>query len=316
MNGHPNATPHQYGFSIVELMVAIVVSMLLIAGTIQIFVNNKQTYRVQEALARLQENGRFAMQLLVKDIRMADFWGCVGSATNVTTRVVSADGGTTVPPINIGNGGINGTNDDGLNGSDSITLQGAYGAGLTIASHNASAASFNLNTINHGLADGDLVLSSDCEKADYWMITNANSGSTDTIVGNTGVSYGNLKNSSKPALEYLKGDIFKIFNYKYSIQAGGSGEPALFRGENGNDTEMVEGVENMQILYGEDTDSDGTANSYSGADSVADMENVVSIRITLTLRTIDDNVSLTAGGTDNRIRRNFTSTVTIRNRVS
>ena len=302
----------QQGLSLIELMIAIVISSLLMAGTIQIFVNNKQTYRVQEALSRLQENGRFAMQFLTRDIRMADFWGCAGSASKVTNRVQSADGGITVPPIDMGTGGVNGTDNTGLNGSDSITLQGAYGSGLSIASHNVNAASFSLNTVNHGLVDGDLVLATDCNKADQFMITNANSGSTVTIVGNTGVAHNNLENSGKPALLYPEGDILKVFNYGYTIKAGASGEPALFRRINSTDQELVEGIENMQIKYGEDTDSDGTANIYRDSGAVANMENVVSIRITLTARTLEDNVSLSGG----RITRAFSSTITIRNRVS
>lgn len=302
----------QQGLSLIELMIAIVISSLLMAGTIQIFVNNKQTYRVQEALSRLQENGRFAMQFLTRDIRMADFWGCAGSASKVTNRVQSADGGITVPPIDMGTGGVNGTDNTGLNGSDSITLQGAYGSGLSIASHNVNAASFSLNTVNHGLVDGDLVLATDCNKADQFMITNANSGSTVTIVGNTGVAHNNLENSGKPALQYPEGDILKVFNYGYTIKAGASGEPALFRRINSTDQELVEGIENMQIKYGEDTDSDGTANIYRDSGAVANMENVVSIRITLTARTLEDNVSLSGG----RITRAFSSTITIRNRVS
>lgn len=306
----------QRGMSLVELMVAIVISLLLVGGTIQIFASNKQTYRVQEAMSRLQENGRFAMEFLKRDIRMADFWGCAGAIANVTNHVVSADGGTTVPPIDLAAGGVNGSNDDGLNGSDTITLQGAYGAGLTIFSHNVNAASFSLNTVDHGLIDGDLVIATNCERADHFMITNANSGSTVTVVGNTGVAHNNLGNANKPGLQYREGDMFKVYRYSYSIQAGENGQPALFRSTNGVDAELVEGVEDMQVLYGVDSDGDGTANTYADADAVADMEEVVAVRISLTLRTLDDNVALTAGGGDNRVRRTITSTITVRNRVS
>lgn len=311
-----NTKNKQQGLSLIEMMVAIVISMLLMAGVVSIFVNNKQTYRVQEAVSRLQENGRFAMMFLTKDIRMADFWGCAGSTSNVTNQVISADNGTTQPPIDIGIGGVSGSDNGGLNGSDTIVLQGAYGSGLSIASHNVNAASFSLNTVDHGFEDGDIVITSDCEKADIWMITNANSGSTVTIVGNTGNVQNNLKNQNKPSLEYPEGNMFKAFNYSYSIQTGASGEPALFRSENGVDSELVEGIEDMQIKYGEDTDSDGTANVYRDAGSVTNMENVVSISVTIIVRTMEDNVALTTADGDKRIRRRFTSTIAVRNRMS
>ena len=47
----------------------------------------------------------------------------------------------------------------------------------------------------------------------------------------------------------------------------------------------------MQILYGEDTDADGTANRYLLVNTVGNMANVVSIRIRLLVRTIDDNLA-------------------------
>ena len=58
----------QNGISIVEIMVSIAISLILLAGVMQIMLTNKQTYRVQEAFARLQENGRFAMDFLAKDM--------------------------------------------------------------------------------------------------------------------------------------------------------------------------------------------------------------------------------------------------------
>ncbi len=296
----------QQGLSLIELMVAIVISSLLMAGTIQLFVNNKQTYRVQEAVSRLQENGRFAMQFLSRDIRMADFWGCVGNIASVTDHL---NPNTDLP--NPSNGGVSGTDNTGLNGSDTIILQGAYGSGVSILSHNKNAASFTLNTVNHGLEDFDIVVSTDCEKADIFEITNANSGSSATAVGNTGATASGPGNATKPGLTYKEGEIYKAYKYSYSVKAGASGQPALFRSTNGTDQELVEGIQNMQIKYGEDTDSDGTANIYRDSGAVTDMENVVSIRITLTVTTLEDNVSISGG----KISRDFSSTITIRNRV-
>ncbi len=61
----------QRGLTLVELMVALALSLLLLAGTIQIFISSKQSYRVQDALSRLQENSRAAVDLLSRDIRAA-----------------------------------------------------------------------------------------------------------------------------------------------------------------------------------------------------------------------------------------------------
>ncbi|WP_455208147.1 PilW family protein, partial [Kaarinaea lacus] len=101
-----------------------------------------------------------------------------------------------------------------------------------------------------------------------------------------------------------------------------AGEPALFRQTLGNAAsmtveEIVEGVEDMQLLYGEDSDNDGTPNRYIDSATVADWNNIVSVRIELQVRSMEDNVAakLTAYG-DRKLRRTFTTSIAIRNRVS
>lgn len=63
----------QRGFSMVEMLVALMLSLILTAGIIQLFIGSKQTYRFHDALSRLQENGRFAIESMAADIRMAGF---------------------------------------------------------------------------------------------------------------------------------------------------------------------------------------------------------------------------------------------------
>ena len=52
------------GLSLIEMMIAIVIGMLLTAGIITLFSNVSGTNKVQDGLARLQENGRFAMRIV------------------------------------------------------------------------------------------------------------------------------------------------------------------------------------------------------------------------------------------------------------
>ena len=86
--------------------------------------------------------------------------------------------------------------------------------------------------------------------------------------------------------------VIELQSVRYSIAAGESGEPALFRAEFGNAVELVEGIEQMQILYGIDTDDDQYPNRYlSSTDVGADFEDVVSIRLMLLVRSSDDEVT-------------------------
>lgn len=85
--GQCNA-PYQQGLTLVELMIALVVSLLLLAGVIQIFLGAHQSYRMDNGLSRVQNNGRYAVHRLQHDLRMAGYQtgGCgIASSRYVST---------------------------------------------------------------------------------------------------------------------------------------------------------------------------------------------------------------------------------------
>jgi type IV pilus assembly protein PilW len=76
-------------------MVAVVVGLLLILGVIQVYLTTKQSYNAQAELARMQESGRFAMDLITRDLRRAGYWG-----GNVDTTTIEGDPGRFDPVAN------------------------------------------------------------------------------------------------------------------------------------------------------------------------------------------------------------------------
>ena len=87
-----NSFKKSQGLSLVELMVAVVVSSVLMLGISEIFTLNKQSYNVQDENARMQESGRYAFNTLMTDIRRAGYFG--GSAN---TSEMTGSLGITVP---------------------------------------------------------------------------------------------------------------------------------------------------------------------------------------------------------------------------
>lgn len=69
------------GFSLVELMVALLIGLIISIGVVQIFGATRATYQLDESLARAQENGRFALEFLHQDIRHAGYAGCKRDTT-------------------------------------------------------------------------------------------------------------------------------------------------------------------------------------------------------------------------------------------
>jgi type IV pilus assembly protein PilW len=68
--------PTVSGVSLVELMVAITIGLILISALTYSFAGTRAAYRTQEAQARKFENGRFALESIVRDLRLASKMGC------------------------------------------------------------------------------------------------------------------------------------------------------------------------------------------------------------------------------------------------
>lgn len=128
--------------------------------------------------------------------------------------------------------------------------------------------------------------------------------------------------------------ILRLSAVTYYIRTNSVGEPALYRqklGASGGDAtttaeELVEGVENMQITYGEDTSSDQAVDVYATANAVSNWTNVLSVRVSLVLVSRrDESITTqpqpytyngaTTTPTDRLIRKIVTSTISLRNRL-
>jgi len=88
-----NSPKKQSGLSLVELMVALLISTILLLGVLELFGSSSKTSRSANALARLQENGRLAMDLIAREARRTGFNGCDG-APDASGTFTSTIGGS------------------------------------------------------------------------------------------------------------------------------------------------------------------------------------------------------------------------------
>ena len=65
---------NQRGFTLVELMVALVIGLIILLGVAKIFSANRLTYSVLEATGRLQENGQYAMSFISQQMRRTGYY--------------------------------------------------------------------------------------------------------------------------------------------------------------------------------------------------------------------------------------------------
>lgn len=296
-------TTNQQGFSIIELMIALVLGLIITGAVTQVFISTNQTYRIQEAQARLQENGWAAIHYLTTDIRLADFWGCMQLRTDINSALDFTPG-KTLDYIN--NPGISGINGAQANSSDAITIRKVSMQNTSLKSDMTDVSS-DLSLSRKLFNSGDTVLITDCTHGDIFAVTGTNGNSVSHQVRHGG----DLQNSSSElSTRYDTGaQLFEVEPVTYSIQPDNAGVPALFRQvANGNAELFIEDVSEMQILYGENTDDTQGANYYATSDKVTDMDRVQSVRITLSLNT---NTGLAAP--NSLLSQTFSTTIQIRN---
>ena len=330
----------QKGMTLVELMIALVLGLIVTSVVIEIFLSSKQMYRVQDARARLQENGRFAVQFLSKNIRNAGYNGCAtrGGSVPITNTLnnsgdylwdfatgiqgVDASGAVWAPAIDA-------SITTPLSGSDVLTIRTMNDPVIRVTAHPGGtppgSAAIQVNTQNQ-LERFDIVMVSDCLTSAIFQITSANPNTSGTITHNTGVG---APGNATQALgkDYTGAEIVKLTTKSFYVRNNADGVPTLYQRISSNaDSELIEGVENMQILYGVDTGTDQSADQYVAANSVTDWARVVSVRVSLLLRTLDDNLTVNGPqtysfngaavtATDSRLRAVFSRTVSLRNRV-
>src|SRR5688572_29801342 len=80
----------QAGMTLIELLVALAIGTFLMIGAVTVFMQGRAAFRVIESLARLQENSRFALDALERDIRMAQYWGLTNRSELIGGRATEA----------------------------------------------------------------------------------------------------------------------------------------------------------------------------------------------------------------------------------
>lgn len=101
----------QHGMTLIEIMVALVISLFLLAGLLQMFIATRQSSRIQENLSRIQENGRFGIEYINRVVRQAGY----------RSRTTILNGEDFKKKFNIDR--IEGTNNDGINNTDKVIVR-------------------------------------------------------------------------------------------------------------------------------------------------------------------------------------------------
>lgn len=313
----------QKGLTLIEIMIAVTISLVLLAGIMQIFLSSKQSYNIQQALSRVQENARLITDIMLRDVTASGYMGCLGATDEVINTL--ADQGST---YNFA-AAIEGV-EGGPGNPDSITIRRvSEGTAIPVAEPMTSqTADIRLDETHmnySSLEQWDVVTVSDCASAAVFMITN--DPDTDGIIqratgveATSGINQG--QSNTTEDLQRIFGSstattakIYRVGSTSYQVLPSESGRTnSLYVSGN----ELVEGIEDLQIQYGmantpANSSTPTIAEQYVDADDVADWNDVMSVRITFIVNSGD--MIIKPGDGDGRLKKTFTTTIRLRNRV-
>ncbi|HEX2667592.1 MAG TPA: PilW family protein [Gammaproteobacteria bacterium] len=166
-----NPVPRQAGFSLVELMVALVLGLILTSGVISVYITSKNTYNVNNGLGAVQEHGRFAFSFMDPHIRMAGYHGCARKQTP------NNNSGTGADPVYDYSTGVYGYEAKGTGIGDSLTLDEATAstvlgdpASWTPALDAGGAGTLYANIKDKIVADSDVFMVRELAGAPYPLV--------------------------------------------------------------------------------------------------------------------------------------------------
>lgn len=251
----------QRGLSLIELMLAVLLGLLLMAGMIQIFVATKVSYMTQAGQAYLHESGRFALEFVGRDVRMAGLLGCssrnigevsnylnplAGEEFNFTLGVrgfefvgtepgLTFDLPQTLTPVAAAGSWSPAIPDSlvglPIQGSDVLLVRSIGSNPVPLVAPFHLGSNVHVQTPND-FEQGDILLVSNCSQAAVFQKTDASGG---TAAGGSSGTPGNQWPISDPTRVIGRGafqqgsEIARIQTVVYYVGLSANGVPALFR---------------------------------------------------------------------------------------
>ncbi|MBL4819565.1 MAG: PilW family protein [Gammaproteobacteria bacterium] len=307
----------QAGFTIIELLVSMGLGLTLIAGAVNVFIQSNRSAQQDEQISIMLDNGRFIMRLVGRELAMAGYWGKYLDVATISEHA----------SVNVGTDCGNGVDDwamdlrgvEILNNVTTATVAANFNC-LPSASIVAGSDILGIKrvadneTADGSIDGGTMYLRTNGAGAQLFM---GGGAGTPPALGGDEVNWAYM-----PTIFYLR---------DYAVTPGDN-LPSLCRAflnsTSPPDMEnqcLVDGVEDLQIEFGVDTDRDFVADYYTGSPTAAEMINSVAARIHILVRSVDSvpnylndktyvlGTKNVAAANDSFYRRVFSTTILLRN---
>ncbi|NNF52107.1 MAG: hypothetical protein HKN59_06685 [Gammaproteobacteria bacterium] len=309
----------QAGISMIELMIAMLIGLVLMLAMVSLFTQNRASFKQNERIARMQEDARFALNEMARDLAMTSFFGEIidtGLAAQDTSLALATDCGPAGTP-------------------GWIYEMSSYLAQVDNATGVTASTQFSCVSGAEVVVGSDLVGIKRTAGSTTLPLTN-----NTVYLKSNGIVGLLLKHpeDSPPAApvpapfdhwEYTP-TIYYVRNF---FQVAGDQIPTLCRkllDTSGaiptvRDDCLAPGIEDMQIEFGLDTDANGSADQYVNSPTAAQLSQVMSVKVYLLARSIEADQHYINDKTfqisnkpafkpnDNFYRRVYSTTVMLRN---
>lgn len=337
-----SAPRRQRGLSIVELMVSILIALIILAGVLQVVLTGKQAFVGGEDMAFIQENARYALDVIGRDVQSAGHFGCAGASPAMAYSINAADPAGALEMLRPGFiEGFSGVGVEAFAGypaamrasdiwtspavtdrmSDAFIVRRAHGAPIGVLTHVGNKITLNgrqrfANVLRSGEEDQSalvVMVAEDCRRVGIFGARFTDGANTvlDTAVGacdngyatkptvnssfictaacdcmGDGQTFQQTYNPGSVAMSYLAHGYFirrdpdnaDAIPSLSRVAINGDGEPVV--------EDIALGVEHMEVLYGEDTDSDRNPDTFRPAQEVSDWADVKALTVNLIFRSL------------------------------
>lgn len=289
--------PHR-GFSLVELMTSTALTLLLLAGVLTMIIGSRVSFSNAQQAGEIEEEGRYALERIVRDVRVAGFSGCAAYRTTPASTWY-------LPQLHwdFDGGRLKGFEADTRHdwpaeliawlGSDTDPESDVLIAQIPVGLSSSLLQPMALESAplqvgsNSALGTGDVVLASDCRSRSYFEVTAIKDGE----LFYRSLHPANLSLTHSLGYAYPDGsELTKVETRVYFVSALRDGKRALWMRAAGHPAEEIGArVDRMSLQYCV-ADQDGEGDECATGNRISEWNSVHSVKIEL-LVTADNEAS-------------------------
>lgn len=265
---------HQQGFTIIEVMVAMVIGLILMAGVFNVFISSKESQEIISDQVELVDESRIVLEMLSYDIKRSGLWGKTNYANQLIENAASFD--AVRAKLALANDCVNAKGNSNVQGRAIGWALDVFKVVFSVSEEDITANGFPYTKCISGVYlrgdilevryAGEKILKANLDAKTVYIISQGQFsdlfyGASPTQPQNAVSLYG-TNVATDPPITYHKYEsvLYYVSKWTDGTSATNDGIPSLRRvslqtGPALVDEVVLTGVENLQLQFGMDMDN-------------------------------------------------------------